>query len=308
MQVWKASSGERLFTYRGHSGLVRALAWSPDGNYLASGDNDGTIQVIRSGKAIFTLRGHTGRVHTLGWSPDSKRIASGGEDRTIHLWDALSGSHAQNYRAHTHLVTCLAWSPDGQFFASGGEEKNVRVWDVTRLKTSLTPRDGLQATQKTNSSPVNVSIAPPNANKPQPSGQSPAPARIPAAPARSTVTKGTVLQASTRPQQQVSRRDVVTGLLGLVGLCSCVGWLAHSCSPSANSSTTASSTPTTPPSTLTPVSTTTPVSTPTSSPVGTTLYTYKSVSCKGVLGPDTGICCSPATWHRTCSTAPPEEF
>ena len=45
VQVWEASSGQLLHTYRGHAGGIYSLAWSPDGTRLASGSSDQTVQI-----------------------------------------------------------------------------------------------------------------------------------------------------------------------------------------------------------------------------------------------------------------------
>ena len=45
VQVWDAVDGGQVYTYRGHSSCVNAVAWSPDGKRIASGSGDDTVQV-----------------------------------------------------------------------------------------------------------------------------------------------------------------------------------------------------------------------------------------------------------------------
>jgi WD40 repeat protein len=69
------------------------LAWSPDGQRLASAGEDGTVKVwdTATGQETLTLKGHTGRVRSLAWSPDGQRLASAGEDGTVKVWEADTG-------------------------------------------------------------------------------------------------------------------------------------------------------------------------------------------------------------------------
>ena len=125
--------GSLLYTYRGHSALVNAVAWSPDGKRIASGSVDKTVQVwdAADGGHAFTYRGHSGPANAVSWSSDSKHIASGSNDTTVQVWDAADGSHAFIYRGHSDVVLAVAWSPDGKRIASGSVDKTVQVWDAT---------------------------------------------------------------------------------------------------------------------------------------------------------------------------------
>ena len=84
VQVWDATTGKHVLTYRGHSLDVFAVAWSPDGKRIASGGADKLVQVwdASSGKLMLTYSEHYSHVTTIAWSPDGKRIASG-EDQII---------------------------------------------------------------------------------------------------------------------------------------------------------------------------------------------------------------------------------
>ncbi len=126
------SSPGALYTYRGHSDGVDAVAWSPDGRRIASGSLDTTVQVwdAADGGNVYTYRGHSGFVYAVAWSPNGKRIASGSSDKTVQVWDAADGGHVYTYRGHSDTVTAVAWSPDGTRIASGSSDKTVQVWDA----------------------------------------------------------------------------------------------------------------------------------------------------------------------------------
>lgn len=127
----KPSLGTLRFTYRGHSEPVLALAWAPNGRYIASGSKDQTVQVWRAatGGKIFTHRAHTSGVVAAAWSPDSKRIASAEVDGTVQIWDAATGSEVFTGKLSSRIYF-VAWSPDGERIALASDDQAVQIWDA----------------------------------------------------------------------------------------------------------------------------------------------------------------------------------
>ncbi|KAG4428234.1 hypothetical protein IFR05_016284, partial [Cadophora sp. M221] len=126
-------------TLAGHSDPVSAVAFSPDGQRIASGSSDMTIKLwdATTGDLIKTLAGHSDWVRAVAFSPDGQRIASGSDDKTIKLWDATTGDLMKTLAGHSDWVSAVAFSPDGQRIASGSDDKTIKLWDVTKsLKIS----------------------------------------------------------------------------------------------------------------------------------------------------------------------------
>lgn len=73
---------------------VESAAYSSNGEYIASGSDNCTIQIwnVETGEPVGQpMEGHTGTVHSVVYAPDGKYIASGSLDCTIRIWDIETG-------------------------------------------------------------------------------------------------------------------------------------------------------------------------------------------------------------------------
>ncbi|CAD5955541.1 putative WD repeat-containing protein alr2800 [Planktothrix rubescens] len=97
-------------TLTGHSSQVISVAFSPDGQTLASGSWDNTIKLwdVQSQRQIATFTGHSKYVYSVAFSPDGRTLASGSGDDTIKLWDVRSTTG--NCYSHRTFIFCLVCS------------------------------------------------------------------------------------------------------------------------------------------------------------------------------------------------------
>ena len=130
--LWEVGNIKQIITYNGHTGWVQFLAFSPDGEILASGSNDQTIRLwnVHTGQCLKTLRSHTSWVQSLAFSPDGEILASGSHDQTVKLWNVQTGECLQTLSGHSNRVFFTTFSPKGQTLVTGSEDQTVRVWDV----------------------------------------------------------------------------------------------------------------------------------------------------------------------------------
>ena len=77
---------------------------------------------------VRTLAGHTGGVYSVAFSPDGQYLASGSADNTIKLWEVATGREVRTLAGHTRIVFSVAFSPDGRTLVSGSTDNTIKLW------------------------------------------------------------------------------------------------------------------------------------------------------------------------------------
>ncbi|MBM3900753.1 MAG: hypothetical protein FJ379_01460 [Verrucomicrobia bacterium] len=116
---------------------VGALAYSPDGRWLASGcgepSRSGHVHLWNPADGSFQMgvtNLHSDAVFSVSFSPDSRWLASAGADRFARVVDPLSGQQVRALEGHTGHVLSVAWKDDSSTLASASADLTVKFWDA----------------------------------------------------------------------------------------------------------------------------------------------------------------------------------
>src|SRR5262249_16789857 len=117
-----------IATLTGHAGGATGLAFSGNGQLLATSGADGSLRFWNpaDGKPIGVIGAHAGSINGIAVSPSNNQAYSIGEDGLIKFWQ-LPLSAPKPLPAHTDAITSLFLSADGNSVLTGGADKSVKL-------------------------------------------------------------------------------------------------------------------------------------------------------------------------------------
>ncbi len=149
IHLWNLEAGKKQRSLSGHQNWVSALAISPNGQVLASASLDRTVKLwnLATGELIGTL--YSGRATTLAFSPDGQTLATGSRllrwaDGTlsrpgVQLWNLATQKWQDTIGEQP--VTAIAFSPNGEILAEGNQKTSL--WQVNSKKLMHSVNSGV---------------------------------------------------------------------------------------------------------------------------------------------------------------------
>jgi WD40 repeat protein len=144
--VWTLSK-RRAPIFRSCGRQVWAVALSPNGKHVATGDSRGRVQLwnVRTGGRA-DLNAHSDAIKRVAFSSDGKSLISASDDETARVWEAPTGRPIAELRGHEGVVHSAAFAPDEKIVVTGGQDGTIRTWS-------------------TSPDPVRVELPPPNVQR-----------------------------------------------------------------------------------------------------------------------------------------------
>ncbi len=152
LKMFSTKDGSLLYKMKKHTDWITAVAFSPNGEWLASGDRNGGISIwdADNGLEIHTLAGHKACVTALSWRGDSKVLASVGEDGAAKIWEMNEGKQVRTWNPHPSGALAIEYAHDGRTVTCG-RDNQVVAWSADGNK--------LRSFEFTNELPVRVTFS-----------------------------------------------------------------------------------------------------------------------------------------------------
>ena len=134
VRLYDTTTWKMLDQQTGFFNSISDLEFSPDGSHLAVADESSVFWLLRPQRQPLEFAGHDAEVWSVAFSPDGQTLATGADDHQIRLWDVATGRLRAELSEPRSLVSALAFSPSGGQLAAGCFDRRVLFWDLNGLR------------------------------------------------------------------------------------------------------------------------------------------------------------------------------
>jgi len=130
--LWDVHNRLKGTVFAGHTDAVTSVAYSADGNWLASGSEDHTVILWNpdTDKPQFIMEAHTGAVRSVAFSPDGKLLASASADGTVNIWNTNTGGLEATLATESESVSSVVFHPKGTALIAGTNLGRIFMWEM----------------------------------------------------------------------------------------------------------------------------------------------------------------------------------
>jgi eukaryotic-like serine/threonine-protein kinase len=131
LRCWKADTAQDVGPTLRHSGLVRGIAFEPQGHIVCTTATDNVVRVWEwPGGRLLRSWQHPADSNALAFRPDGAALLTGGSDGAARLWDVETGNALQPELPHPGPVRSVSFSPDGRTAFTVAADAQARAWDA----------------------------------------------------------------------------------------------------------------------------------------------------------------------------------
>jgi WD40 repeat protein len=126
------STQRSVVVMKGELQTVKLLAFSADGQRIASGDGNGGVEVwdVRPAQRLRTIKGSS-KIFAMAFSPDGRQLAASGDDGKINVWPLQGDEAPLSFEVPGGPVYSIGYLPDGNRIAAGCRDGMIRLYSTT---------------------------------------------------------------------------------------------------------------------------------------------------------------------------------
>jgi eukaryotic-like serine/threonine-protein kinase len=147
LKLWDLETGQESATLAGHRRGILDLAFSPDGEMLASGGADQVLKIwdVATQKQLTSWTNFTGPVFAIAFAPGGKVMATAGGlphhvSAEVRFWDVPGFKEVPVLHEEVPLAFSITFTPDGQSLVAAGKDQIIRLLDLSSGRTRATFR------------------------------------------------------------------------------------------------------------------------------------------------------------------------